>query len=105
MRRYAATDRSIGQSCQQERNSIATLKGRLEDLRIEELAEQFLLARPVFRDDAADPGRVHVVLDADVFAGDIPAPRAAAKACRLRHPVGERAGVTAHVWMTHHDPA
>src|SRR5215210_257853 len=77
----------------------------LEDFRVVELAKDLLFVRLVLRNRPADPGRVHVVLDADVFAGDVTAPGAATEARRLWHAVGERAGVASHVRLPHHDAA
>ena len=52
-----------------------------ENLGVVELAQQLLLGRPVLGDRPAHPGRVHVVLDADVLADDVaphvPQPRLA----------------------------
>src|SRR4029079_2392026 len=77
----------------------------LEDFRVVELAEQFLLRRPVLGDRTADPGHVHVVLQRDVLVGDVAAPDAAAHARGHRHPVGEGARVGARLHLAHHDPA
>src|SRR5947207_8549834 len=77
----------------------------LEDFGVVELAEQLLLGRPVLRDGPTDPRRVHVVLDADVLAGDVAAPRAASEARRHRHAIGERAGIAADVRLPHHHAA
>src|SRR4029079_7618601 len=77
----------------------------LEDFRVVELAEQFLLRRPVLGDRPADPVDVHVVLQRDVLVGDVAAPDAAAHARGHRHAVGEGAGVRARLHLADHDAA
>src|SRR5436309_914339 len=76
-----------------------------DDIGVVELSEKVLLARFVLRNDAAHPGRVHVVLDADVLTGDIAAPGAASEAGGHRHAVRKRPGVAAHVRLPYHDAA
>src|SRR2546428_12676680 len=76
-----------------------------EDIGVVELSEKLLLARFVLGDDAAHPGRVRVVLDADVLAGDVAAPGAGSKARGHRHAHGKQHGSTAHVRLTNNDEA
>src|SRR6478736_6163537 len=65
----------------------------LESLCIQEFSKNFLLTRTVFGNGFTNPGDVHVVLNADVFAGNVAAPRTAAEACRHRHSIIECTGI------------
>src|ERR1051326_6256686 len=66
---------------------------RLENFAVVVLAENFLLGRLVFRNGAAHPRRVHIVLGGDVFADDVAAPGAATQAGGHWHAVGEPAEI------------
>src|SRR5215471_9087685 len=77
----------------------------LESLCIKEFSKNFLLTRTVFRNGFTNPSDVHIVLNADVFAGNVATPRPAAEACRHRHSIIECTGIRPNLRLPDHDAA
>jgi len=81
--------------------SLLFLKG----IAIEELAEHFLLAGAVFRNNPADPCRVDEMLRRDVFAGGVATPGPATDAGCERHAVVEIRAVAPDLRLSNYNAA
>src|SRR3989339_1920656 len=102
---FGALPMSLSDIHSQPHGKNRDVDGHSENLAVVKLTEQLLFRRPVLRNRPTHPCNLHIMLQRNVFVGNIPPPITASHASSHWHTVSKGSGIGFRLRLTDHNTA